>query len=246
MQKIKKFLFFFFFIISLNLFVQNVKSYIIYDEIQYSNYSIYLPDPYTLPVQYFYPHLNQTFNKTLYKIDFTFYTVMEHNRVYSLYNKTFKLISYVYINNINYFYYSSSKFEFYSTDLNESIIVYTISLNNELSLNDSNVEIKALVGSFGLDYYYKTYYTITLYMKYNYMPPSYSIVDSVLVIVPSVSISTIFPFVLKKFLANSGFSIGLLISTILLAISSMISIQYIILLTMCSIALIYNDIKTDK
>lgn len=221
----------------------DVKSYYVYEQLQYSNNLINYPPPATNPIHYYYPESSKTLNRTLYNTELTFYAVATRDREYSIDNKTYKLIFDVYINNIHIIDYTSSYFEYYSTDLNETIIVYSLNFTYSLLFNNSQIIIKITGQSFGLDYYYQLFYSITFYLKFNYIPTAYSLTDDIIQIVPPLSISLIFPFILKKYIINGGFSIGLLISTILLAISNMISLQYIILLTLNSIALIYTEIK---
>lgn len=212
--------------------------------ISYSNATYNYPPPSIIKTDTFVD--NRLKNATISKVVFDFYIVMERNRTYSLNNRTAHIDVYVYLKNssneLTYllYHYNDERYLYMSTDLNESIIFYSLVFYNQtFQTSDLTDVVMVKAGAFGLDYYYKICYSLRVYLTYTYRPPEIPILSSMIELIPIISILFTLSIALYLKFGSTGFVIGLILSTIIAIISNMITIFQSTMLFIIEFAIIY-------
>lgn len=252
-KKLTLFLFLFqFMILLLCITPQNVNCeyYEYYDE-TFTGYKYDVPIPAVRYPNVHYSKITDFTNITLVSISIEFYITSEAESTNNNYSCSmfFNLFTYETAGFDILYYQAVSLTNFnYTMNYDSNIIPYTIFIETDYTFDSDFLAFKfdtfAFPCGIGINNEdCKVSYTITLNYIGNIWIERFELVDDLLQIFPLFIILFIIPAVLYYKVGKFGFSIGLILSTILAIISSMVTTYFGILMIVCDIAIIYFQMK---
>lgn len=245
-KKIKIFfLFFFLFIIGFSLWkIPEVKCYIKDDSLSYSRENpLFALSGYEWGGKYDVHDTLYNYNTTIDTFELNIYAIQSNwfcqdTGLYVQYAYIIKNTSLSYITYIE----TAHTFNFNFTYSTSNPVVFNYVNDTEVNWGNFTNDITIVVNIEAFNYtpFVRCYMSITLF--YSYIAFEYielPLLNNLLSMVPLFSIMFIIPLVLYKMYKSHGFSIGLILSTIILFMSSMIELSAFILLLLCELTIVY-------